>query len=372
MIRSVRPDPLQISEPVRALARTVRTVLDRLAPSVTIDPALADFAIKRHRVGPPVHAAADACGKDLGDAAATRLHLHAQGNARRAAIAELVQDRAVHMLTRANIPSLVFKGQPMARLLYPTPALRHAGDIDLLVRPQDFVRAASCLADAGISPTRSSLSGHGRLAGFAAKFLRDVELHDSTSGSKIELHQRLHFSQPLSEAILACDPSFRPRLPGCDGETPAPAIGAGLCLYLLHHGAISSWWRLKWIVDVYVLVSRLTRADQRALADTAEACGTAASAKAGLILMQTIFGAQISGPLEDWTSETAGARSVTRRLIYFAKKLNEPSVSASSPPNSRLTALRSSFLLAEHAPQRIGMLCRAPVASGLRLVSRWF
>jgi len=371
MIRSARPNSLQISEPVRALARLVRTALDRQAPPATIDPALVEFAIKRHRVGALIHAAVDACAKDLGDAAAARLRRHAEGNARRAAIVELVQARALHILTRTNIPSLVFKGQPMARLLYPTPALRHVGDIDLMVRPEDFVRAASCLGDAGILPARSSLSGHGRLAAFAANFLRDVELHDGPSGSKIELHQRLQFSQTLSNGILARDPSFRPRLPGGDRETPAPAVGGGLALYLLQHGAISSWWRLKWLADLFALMMQLTPGHQNALADMAETSGSAASAKAGLSLMQAVFGTSICGPLESWLRETAGARTVTRRVDYYAKMLNEPSVTASSPPNSRLTILRSSLLLSERAPQRIGILCRAPVASGLRLVSRW-
>ena len=118
MIRSARANTLQISEPVCALARTARTAFDPDAPLVAIDPALVDFAIQRHRVGPLLYARAREGAVRLDRDAELRLKRHAEANAKRAAMAEWLQARIVRHLGGTRIPSLIFKGGSLARRLY--------------------------------------------------------------------------------------------------------------------------------------------------------------------------------------------------------------------------------------------------------------
>jgi hypothetical protein len=58
---------------------------------------------------------------------------------------------AMAMLEGAGIPCVPFKGITFALFVYGSLALRHAGDVDLLVRPADFIRARDLLIRSGYS-----------------------------------------------------------------------------------------------------------------------------------------------------------------------------------------------------------------------------
>jgi hypothetical protein len=57
--------------------------------------------------------------------------------------------RALHVLDAAGVPALVVKGMVLAYALYDDVAQRPMGDVDLRVRPRDFVRAARAMRAAG-------------------------------------------------------------------------------------------------------------------------------------------------------------------------------------------------------------------------------
>lgn len=57
------------------------------------------------------------------------------------------------VLAEAGIRSIVLKGMALAHLDYPEPAMRVFGDLDLLIEPHAFTRAASVL-EAGLGATR--------------------------------------------------------------------------------------------------------------------------------------------------------------------------------------------------------------------------
>jgi hypothetical protein len=56
----------------------------------------------------------------------------------------------------AGIPVLLVKGPALARTVYPDPALRHSSDIDLLIRPEDFLQCEKIMETLGYScPART-------------------------------------------------------------------------------------------------------------------------------------------------------------------------------------------------------------------------
>lgn len=372
MIRSARPKSPQISEPVHALARIARTTLDPEALPVAIDTDLVDFAIQRHRVGPLLYAQAREGAVSPNRDAELRLKRHAEASAKRAAMAELLQARIVRRMADSRIPSLIFKGGSLAQRLYGDVALRHSGDIDVLVPPEHFRAAAAILCTMGYTPAHTPLSVGGEISWMAARLLRDVALRDRTTGQRIELHQRLLFLPSWTAALETKDASFRPRLPTLSDTLPGPAIGPALALYLLQHGALSGWRRLKWLADVALLLPRLGPEAAAALAGLAEDCGTALSAKAGLALVQTVFDSELPAPLETWLGEPAGATAVAHRQAIYAAHLSEPSDTTPNPTNSRVQGLRSALLLADGTAQRFEIVTRGPAASVVRYIeTRW-
>ena len=60
-----------------------------------------------------------------------------------------VAEEALAILLDAHIPALVHKGAHLARSIYPDPGCRAMGDIDLLVRPDDFTAAYETLQQHG-------------------------------------------------------------------------------------------------------------------------------------------------------------------------------------------------------------------------------
>ena len=90
--------------------------------------------------------------------------------------------RVAALLEGAGIDLRVLKGPSFAHLDYPDPALRFFGDIDLLVRSEDFDRAGSVLRDAGYERRyREVRAGFDRRFGKGACFVdanrREIDLH---------------------------------------------------------------------------------------------------------------------------------------------------------------------------------------------------
>ncbi len=104
-------------------------------------------AVQRHRVGP---ALADA-GDRLALPAAARAGLAAVRSNETATVAALTRDltEALHALERASIRTITFKGLALAAQAHGDPSARGTGDHDLLVHPDDVVRALSVLSSLG-------------------------------------------------------------------------------------------------------------------------------------------------------------------------------------------------------------------------------
>jgi hypothetical protein len=60
--------------------------------------------------------------------------------------------RVVDRLQAISVDVLPYKGVALAETVYGDIALRQAGDIDLLIRPQDFARARKSLRELGYQP----------------------------------------------------------------------------------------------------------------------------------------------------------------------------------------------------------------------------
>jgi len=79
------------------------------------------------------------------------------------------------VLDGAGIQYVVIKGAASRMLLYDNPALRACHDLDLLVRPEDRVRAATALVDAGFSANPDSRSISRELV--LSRDVVDIDLH---------------------------------------------------------------------------------------------------------------------------------------------------------------------------------------------------
>jgi hypothetical protein len=156
----------------------------------------------------------------------------------------------IDMLTAHNIRVIPLKGVILGQDLYPNPALRQAGDIDILVSAEDVLRAQAILV------------GHGFKAapltpGTEQAFLRTnhFRLNRPQTRTAVELHWRI---LPKHYRLAADFDELWQRhqplvllgrvVPNLAPEDQIPY----LCMHLVKH----TWPSLRWLGDIDALVTR--------------------------------------------------------------------------------------------------------------------
>lgn len=185
----------------------------------------------------------------------------------------------------AGIPAVPYKGQAMAARLYGDPGLRQAGDLDILVAPEDYDAARRVLLARGYEP-RHPLS--------AAKqaIMRErwhCEPFRHPAGFVVELHWAFATWRLLRRLDLH---TVSPRLQHVRlGGVSLPALGdEDLLLVLCVHGARHLWSRLEWVTNVAVLGERLDAAAWDRILGRAAALGCQRAVLLGAVVSRGILG----------------------------------------------------------------------------------
>lgn len=161
--------------------------------------------------------------------------------------------RLVACLHDHDIVVVPYKGAPLAAAVYGDLSLRQFSDLDILVKPDDVVRAKQLLEEQGYQARfiygRRPLSK--LTAAETAKFIEHFHEYEMqrNDGLLIDLHWQLaprHYPfridpAPLWNRLVTVDVEGRP-IPGFADED--------LLLVLCMHGAKDLWKKLIWIIDL--------------------------------------------------------------------------------------------------------------------------
>lgn len=169
----------------------------------------------------------------------------------------MAQDRVLRVFREEGIPVAVLKGAAAA-VNYPQPNSRCMGDIDIIVPPDSFERAFSCMESLGWE-NNTDLRVNPRHAGFAKTGCPELELHRFFS-TCVDKRQAQALDQAIYNAI--------PRAQWCDVDgflVPVlPALENGLVLLAHVNQHLGSGLGLRQILDWQMFV--------RAYADDAFWC----------------------------------------------------------------------------------------------------
>lgn len=150
---------------------------------------------------------------------------------------------------KRGLPIMVLKGAALSMLLHGNPSQRATGDIDLLVPVGLFKAAAELLLELGYAvdtdgPPLEVLDAGNR-------HIRDLTFVGH--GQRIELHRRLYeLSTRLPDDF---ETLWSQRAELALGSVKIATLGpAHLALYLLVHGHGHDWERLRWLVDLALLL----------------------------------------------------------------------------------------------------------------------
>jgi hypothetical protein len=156
-----------------------------------------------------------------------------------------------------GILAVPYKGPVIGQQLYGNVALRHPGDIDLVVRPADFPTARECLIEAGFHA--SAETRERSISAIMAR--RNSEALSRGREAAVELHWRFtnrDFGFPLDLD------DFAPRLGTIDlaGNQVQTFSIRDLLLVLALNGARHRWARIEWLCGYAEVLRSLPLSDQ--------------------------------------------------------------------------------------------------------------
>jgi hypothetical protein len=171
---------------------------------------------------------------------------------------------AVKLLESRGIDVLVLKGPFLSRRYYGDYAIRHAGDVDLLVEEKDIEQADAVLRNAGYRRRKplELLRGRRLLLYLNTQHEFGYESRDGAMG--VELHWRFADCRQLSHFRFA-DLRNRGEAMQVGADSVRVLSPADTFLQLAIHGATDGWSRLKWIADLPRVYAALTPADRQSL-----------------------------------------------------------------------------------------------------------
>jgi hypothetical protein len=214
-----------------------------------------------------------------------------------------------------GVTALPFKGPTLALQLYDDIALREFGDLDILVRTDDLMRARDLAEAAGYVPDYPLARRWERKPLANVRHYTLSHRHPER-GFKLELH----WSTDCRLFALPCSGDRwwdrRPNV-GFEGGHVRALTPEELLYVLCMHGARHRWSSLGWLCDLAELIRRHPGLDWRQVLDTAQRQGTSRLLLLGLELARRLLGAPLPGPVLGCAAEVRGlsamAGSITRR-----------------------------------------------------------
>ncbi len=227
-----------------------------------------------------------------------RLRAHREYRTRRALAHAAELARLMKIFYAEGIFALSIKGPLLSLQLFGDVAARAGKDLDIFIKPQDIERAHKILwresyrfAEHDASWTPKQIASYRRWS----KDYAYVGLHNRVC---IELHWRF-FKNPHVFTLT------EQGLEGCVVKTQV--LGAAIChfdwetnlIYLCCHGAVHTWTRLFWLVDIATLMTKHTSVfDWNAVMDKANTRDARRALLEGVVLAATLLGSPLPEPIE--------------------------------------------------------------------------
>jgi hypothetical protein len=256
-----------------------------------------------------------------------------------------------HLDARA-ITVLPYKGVALAETLYGDMALRQAGDIDLLIRPQDLSRIRDALKELGYTPHLTFSEAEERAylqSGYECAF--DSELGRNLLEVQWALQPRFYAVDFEMESLFRR--AITVTVAGRSMKTPSPE---DLFVILSLHAAKHVWGRLIWLCDISQLL-KSPALNWDCIGETASSFGIVRILQVTLVLMNRLLGTAIP-------AAAAKALPADPAAIALADEITPQLGSAVLHDVESLSYFRLMLRLRERRSDRIRFLRRLAFTPG--------
>jgi hypothetical protein len=245
--------------------------------------------------------------------------------------------RLLGRLEDAGIEAVPYKGPVLAAEIYGDVALREFVDLDILVDPQQAMRAVRLLEDDGYRPHHALTPRQERFllrTGHDRKLIRDDRF-------VVEIQWALADSTHMLPRNLA--PMFRrARSAPLGGSSVRTLSPEDVFLVLCIHASLHFWERLAWVCDVAEAIRRWPDLDASVLTRRARAAGAMRMVLLGLEMSERLLGVAPEWHVSASPAERAAAVRLADELTVF--------ISGPGPDGRAQLRLRSA--MCDHAMDR--------------------
>lgn len=242
-----------------------------------------------------------------------------QTNLHKAMLLSLELIRIYDLLSSRGLKVLAYKGLALAQTVYGDIALRHAGDIDLMIHAPDFPRIRDVVQELGYTPHTRLPESQERAylkSGYECAF-------DGTAGPNL-LEVQWAIQPRFYTADYDMDGLFRRAVTvpvaGRPMQTPC---AEDLFIILSLHAAKHVWGRLIWLCDLARLMN-LPKLNWSWIAEQAKQLRIVRILRVGMLLANRMLGSPIPAAAEASLPQDAAAQafaeeiepSITRETLF--------------------------------------------------------
>jgi hypothetical protein len=274
---------------------------------------------EKHQLLPTVRRALEPLGFDLPAEVGTRLTSDFANHARRTLMLSRELLRALEALESQGVDAIPFKGPALAISAYGDVAARTFSDVDILIRPRDFERAAAALVAGGYRTEmelRPALVSRWVRTSYELAFARD------------ELRHVVELQWGLAPAFygFGCDVEelfTRARTATIFGESVPTISAEDQLLAVAVHGGKHLWWQLRWLCDLK-FAANVPGIDWSAVLGRARRWRVERIVRVGVHLAQSLLAAEFPAAVVRWVKQDAMVEQIGRGLagtIFAAQEI---------------------------------------------------
>jgi hypothetical protein len=165
--------------------------------------------------------------------------------------------RLLERFSDAGLRLIFVKGLTLSALAYRDPYVKLSCDIDILVDPGRIDRAAAILGDFGFDPVVPCVEPRSPdIVDWHARY-KESTWYSREADLNLDLHTHLSDNAAVIPAVGL---SSRQQWVSLGRGHKLPTLANDdLFAYLCVHGAVSAWFRLKWIVDLVAFLRNTAR-----------------------------------------------------------------------------------------------------------------
>jgi len=225
--------------------------------------------------------------------------------------------RILALFQKHNIQAIPFKGVVLAAVAYGDPALRPAGDLDILIRFESLLPATALLLNSGYDLKTPILQDGSP----EAENYFEYHFERPSDGIILELRWRLELTQPRYTRVLGLDWAWPRRATALLSGASVPDLDPeSKLLVLCMHASKHIWSRLIWILDVAFLLAATPALDWARVLAEARRQGLGRPLTLGVLLARHFAGSvippQVLAALERDTVAVRLARHIQENLFH--------------------------------------------------------